>query len=390
MPAPVSPFRAPYELCTTRKHVHRALSILSGFPLVVLDCEGRSLGQSDGTLSLLCLGTPVAGDSQHVFLFDMQALAPCPRSRGAIAAFLERGPIKVCWDGRMDAIEIFHSFGIPLTGVLDLQVVEVVARQTVLGEKNQEREERLAKHKFGYRFVEEHRARMGGLHVVRGLQNCVEFYHPDLHIEKDASVVEMHQNGETHRWMERPLPANLLHYAANDIRLIAHILSIFDTLGFFQRDFWSLVEKSNRYIARTQRVQIDEPLRPSGLLLLESLSDESAQHECVKCGALLPLSCFENLSWRIEGARGTGVRRRHCQLCVTTSLRDHTSLPKDGSEWVETSQFPTSTIPPSTTTSFSQASSHQQYNPYRNKGRVPCTFLPLLQPQPQTLRLVAV
>ena len=189
MAIPPSPSRAAYELCTTRKHVHRALSILSVFPLVVLDCEGRSLGQADGALSLLCLGTPVAGDSQHVFLFDMQALAPCPRSRGAIAAFLERGPIKVCWDGRMDAIEIFHSFGIPLTGVLDLQVVEVVARQSVLGEKDREREGRLAKHKFGYRFVEEHRSRMGGLHVVRGLQNCIEFYHPDLHVEKDREPV---------------------------------------------------------------------------------------------------------------------------------------------------------------------------------------------------------
>ena len=155
--------------------------------------------------------------------------------------------------------------------------------------------------------------------------------------------------------MERPLPSNLLHYAANDIRLIAQVLSIFDTLGFFQRDFWSLVEKSKRYIARTQRVHADEPLRPSGLLLLDSLSDQPAQHECARCGTRLPISCFENLSWQIEGVSAAGVRRRHCRLCVTTSLRDHVAISEDGAEWLQTSQ--TTSTPralPLTTTSFSR------------------------------------
>jgi exonuclease 3'-5' domain-containing protein 1 len=187
MPARTQPASLPpnYELCNTRRHVQRALSILSSFPLVILDCEGKNLGQSDGALSLLCLGTPVADDSQHIFVFDMCTLTRCPRSRGALASFLERGPIKIVWDGRMDAIEIFAALGIPLTSVIDLQVVEVVARGAVLGEQDLEREERLALHQFGYRFVDENRAVMRGLHVVRGLQNCIEFYHPDLRIEKD-------------------------------------------------------------------------------------------------------------------------------------------------------------------------------------------------------------
>ncbi|KAI0031874.1 hypothetical protein K488DRAFT_29570, partial [Vararia minispora EC-137] len=238
-----------YELCSTRRQVLRALSILSNYPLVILDCEGKDLGHAGGALSLLCLGTPVAGPTQHIFLFDMPALAPCPRARGALAAFLERGPLKVVWDGRMDAVEIHAALGIPLTRVLDLQVAEVVARGAVLGEQDEEREARLARHQFGWRFVEAHRTAMRGLHVVRGLQNCVEFYHPDLKVEKDPSVVEMHQAGESHRWLARPLPANLLSYAATDIALLAHLLSIFDTLGFFSTSAaHELLARSERYV----------------------------------------------------------------------------------------------------------------------------------------------
>jgi exonuclease 3'-5' domain-containing protein 1 len=188
MPARLSaPINLLYEYCTTRKHVYKAISVLSSFPFVILDCEGKSLGQEDGELSLLCLGTPVADETQSIFVFDMLALSSCPRSRGLLSAFLERGPVKVVWDGRMDAIEIYATLGIPLTRILDLQVVEVVARGAVLGEQDSEREERLARHQFGYYFVKEHRARMRNLHVVRGLQNCIEFYHPDLGIEKDST-----------------------------------------------------------------------------------------------------------------------------------------------------------------------------------------------------------
>jgi hypothetical protein len=142
-----------------------------------------------------------------------------------------------------------------------------------------------------------------------------------------ASVVEMHQQGASYKWLMRPLPENLLQYASSDIRLIAHLLSIFDTLGFLDDDFNRLLVCSERYVARCARVRFNDPLRPSAILMLDSLSIDGPTEICARCQSELSLSCFEK--WCKKGVR---IRREHCRQCVVALLRSGIELPP---VWVE-------------------------------------------------------
>ncbi|KAI0311071.1 ribonuclease H-like domain-containing protein, partial [Amylostereum chailletii] len=215
-----------YSICTKLKQVETALSVLSQHPYVVLDCEGKTIGRVDGALSLICLGTPVPGPDQHIYLFDIPTIRHSTAATQAVVSFLSRTDIiKVVWDGKMDAIEIYHTLGMELKRVLDLQVVEVIARQTVLEEGEEERIQRLGPH-FGQP-VELHPDIFEGIHAVLGMQTCLETYLPHLNVQKDNAVSQIHRRGHSHLWMRRPVPFVLAHYAAADIRFIAYILERF-------------------------------------------------------------------------------------------------------------------------------------------------------------------
>lgn len=157
--------------CDTAATFRFAISILQRSQYLILDCEGHDLGRAGGSVTLICVGTPLA---EHIFLFDV--ISPF-LSRLDIAAllslFTDKNLLKVVWDGRMDYLELWSTYGIALESVLDLQVAEVVSRRTVRGETDAERIKRLKNSYISSAVV---RNRQGlsfeGLHAVIGLQRC--------------------------------------------------------------------------------------------------------------------------------------------------------------------------------------------------------------------------
>jgi len=102
------------------------------------------------------------------------AIRSFPEAMNDLRQFLSQGIIKVVWDGRMDSIELFAALRVRLDKVLDLQVVEVISRKTVRGETDRRRTERLAQGRFGFRIVRENRESFRDLHLVVGMQKCLE------------------------------------------------------------------------------------------------------------------------------------------------------------------------------------------------------------------------
>ncbi|KAI0049360.1 hypothetical protein FA95DRAFT_1538429 [Auriscalpium vulgare] len=290
----------------------------------MLDCEGREIGTADGALSLLSLGSPPV-DSQSVFVIDVPAIRAFPPAMQAIA-FLLRNPliVKVVWDGRMDAIELSDVFGVGLGPVLDLQIVEVLSRETRFGETDRDRVQRLARGQFGYRALKEEPELFNGMHVVLGMQRCLEHFRLDFGLAKDTEVVEMHRNHESSRWMDRPLSPKLIQYAANDILLIAHLFAFFVHNDFIPNNvhaFSDVLEKCARYVTRCGRIgRVDEsdPFRPKAILLLDSLAvDASPMALCAGCGLVLPFPCFEVFGWS---------RTAHCRLCKVRAMKTKLAL----------------------------------------------------------------
>lgn len=161
------PIHLNYLYCDSPATYASAVWHLRHAPYLIVDCEGNNLGRAGGSVTLICVGTPFA---EHIFLFDV--LSPLI-SRYDIDALLslfnDENILKVMWDGRMDYLEILETYGVPMRGVLDLQIAEVVSRSTIRGEGEEARVRRI-RNVLG--FHNRHRARYDGLHAVIGLQRC--------------------------------------------------------------------------------------------------------------------------------------------------------------------------------------------------------------------------
>ncbi|KAI0057162.1 hypothetical protein BV25DRAFT_1812799 [Artomyces pyxidatus] len=323
---------ATYTVCTTYEDVVAAISTLSGYPYTMLDCEGRSLGTTSGALSLLCLGTPAIA-FQSIFIVDVPAILASHLARSAVVAFLIRADsIKVMWDGRMDEIELVETFGCRCGRVLDLQIVEVLARQSKFAEQDHVRLQRLARRTQFGKEVWKGRKKYQGLDVVLGMQAALREFKLDFGIEKDVEVVKMHSEGLSSRWMERPLSPKLFQYAANDIAILARLFSFFYNNGFIPTTPLKLevvLDKCRRYVSRCNkqgRIVADDPLRPKAVLMIDSLSFSGTSAECAGCNMMLPHTCFSTTSGKKSKKKGS-ARNAYCRLCEVIAVREEIKLP---------------------------------------------------------------
>ncbi|KAA1472690.1 hypothetical protein DENSPDRAFT_196867 [Dentipellis sp. KUC8613] len=326
-----------FTVCATWASVTDAVDVLLRYPYVALDTEGQSIGTIGGALSLLCLGTPVPGPSQQIFVMDMVALRTVPGALKTLRSFLELPFIvKIVFDGRMDSVELFHTLEVSLTNVLDLQVAEVLARRTIRGESDRQRHERLARGGFGFRVVRVYRTSLEGLHMVSGMQRLLEDLGMDNIVQKDTEVVAMHRANRGDLWMIRPLPQKLLQYAANDICIIAYLFETFRRIGYVPsatNDLMDLIGKCDQYVSRNGHVGLrtarDNEFRPKGLLMEAALErPRGVTYDCAGCGLDFPIACYQ-----VQIARSARLRKSHCRLCDAIVLKSREEIAPEPS-WV--------------------------------------------------------
>ena len=161
-----------YHFCYTPESFDYAMSILSRASFLILACEGNNLGRANGSISLICVGTPLA---EHIFIIDCLSPSLTANHLARLwTLFKDRRIIKVVWDGRMDYLEIWSTYGVALEGVLDLQVAEVVSRFNLRGEGESHRLDRLTRGWFSRTALFNHSWQYTGLNALTGLQKCCE------------------------------------------------------------------------------------------------------------------------------------------------------------------------------------------------------------------------
>jgi len=177
----------PYTLCTTPAAVTDAVAVLLLSEYLVLDCEGKDIGRTDGLLSIICIGTARA---EHIFVFDTLSLT---RSEPAMAPLLDllksERLCKIVWDGRQDFLEILDNYGVRLCGVLDLQLAEVTSRSAVRGEDDRKRLYRLSSGYLSFQLVKKTKKDLNDIHLVIGLQKCLELTWLQDTVEKDCDCL---------------------------------------------------------------------------------------------------------------------------------------------------------------------------------------------------------
>ena len=175
----------PYTLCTTPAAVTDAVAVLALSEYLVLDCEGKSIGTRDGALSIICIGT---ARTEHVFAFDTLALTRTEPAMTPLLDLLKSERVrKVVWDGRQDFLEILDNYGVCLGAVLDLQLAEVTSRVAVRGESDKNRLQRLSSGYLSFRLVRENKEKLKDIHLVIGLQRCLELTRLENAVGKDGN-----------------------------------------------------------------------------------------------------------------------------------------------------------------------------------------------------------
>ncbi|THH17925.1 hypothetical protein EW146_g2968 [Bondarzewia mesenterica] len=231
---------------------------------------------------------------QQIFILDIVALGEFSSIHAieTIRTFLNRQDIiKIVWDGRMDSIECRYTLHARLRSVLDLQVAEVLSRESILQQGERQRLERLVRGQFGYSIVRKNRGLLKGLNLVLGLQACLD-EQGIVGFPKDPEVVELHRQNRSQIWMDRPLPASLLQYAANDIYMISQLFQRFRRNGTLPRakaDRDCLIKQSENYILRCGlpgRVDKNNSFRPRSVLMVHALRERHAPISTVKLAAL--------------------------------------------------------------------------------------------------------
>ncbi|KAJ3554005.1 hypothetical protein NM688_g3324 [Phlebia brevispora] len=322
-----------YIFCNTPADFHNAVWVLRHHPYLILDCEGHDLGRAGGCVTLVCVGTPLA---EHIFLFDV--ISP-HLSRYDIDALLnlfnDRNILKVVWDGRMDYLELWSTYGVSLENVLDLQVAEVVSRGVVRGEGEIQRMKRLQQSYISTQVSDRLGARLDGLHAVIGLQRCWKECGFPAGNGKDPAVVKMHKSIGSRMWVERPLTEQLLQYAAKDILLIGILYAQFSKQGWIPRlpsDYYYLLGQCQRYVSahREQgKSAAVDAFKPCQIMPLDVLDHPvGPKYRCNACHRYLSLATYETVQGvaprqasTSEVPRITTLRRPRCRLCQILALR---------------------------------------------------------------------
>ncbi|KAF8478864.1 ribonuclease H-like domain-containing protein [Gautieria morchelliformis] len=239
-----------YTLCATAAS---SLQTLSKVELLIVDCEGRDLGTRDGALSTISVGTE---QSSNIFVYDAVEL-----DRDALLPVLEllSDPkiIKVFWDGRMDFSEIFHSYKKRVENALDMQIVEIMSRES-RGETESNRQARIKTLLRPSRVIP-WREEYEDIIVVVGMKKCLSEQGLALGDGKDPWVTRIHEQNLTELWMRRPLARDLLNYAAKDVHLIHLIYEQFKRRGYMN-PMRELLSQSQRYVSMHDDLTL-KPLR---------------------------------------------------------------------------------------------------------------------------------
>ncbi|KZT25954.1 hypothetical protein NEOLEDRAFT_1113821 [Neolentinus lepideus HHB14362 ss-1] len=309
-----------FSYCAEQGTFDHAISTLSRSRTLILDCEGLDIGMQGGALSLICLGTV---DAHAIFVFDVLMLRDNSVNVNPLLRLLLREEVtKVTWDGRMDFLEIQDTYGVEMTGVLDLQLAEVMSREGVRKEGEKQRIIRLASRYFGFQVIKNNRDLYDGIHIVLGMTNCLKDNKLGDGVAKDPEVVAMHRANGSALWLERPLSKQLLRYAATDIYLISLLLEDFNQRGWVNAEnFNELRLHSQRYVAMFQdggRLDPGNVFQKGPLIMLSEIvaKAEEAKHKCSGCGRRKPIYCFET-----RYANAEMQRMPRCRVCTVIAMK---------------------------------------------------------------------
>lgn len=292
-----------YKLIDDSADVAEALAEIRSNDLLALDCEGVNLGRT-GALTLLTIASPT-----KVYLFDVKQLGKAVFDDGLRDVLEDKTKEKLMFDCRRDADSLHHLFNVQLSGVLDIQLLDVMHR----------REAPLAGAST---------STSGGVESVYGLLRCVELYIADKEMidKKKKGQLQFECNKDI--WKSRPLSDDLINYCCVDT---SALFPLYEALKGDGKDLElrRLRVSSERYadVLRALPMRPPEMFENHALLPLYIIPDKGSggfpfpTTKCVGCQRLFPRSDFSKTQLR------KSVQK--CRVCKEVKRRSDVQMNRE-------------------------------------------------------------
>ncbi|KAK0470318.1 ribonuclease H-like domain-containing protein [Desarmillaria tabescens] len=285
-----------YVLCADGGAVAAAVPVLSSYSHLVVDCEGDQLGCNGGRLSLLTI-SPIRSASDHVPAYIFDLLRVKKKNMRRVFDLRNASRVKIFFDGRMDYSALWHEYGVPIVGVIDLQLADLYSRQK-RRETDSKRLERLRAY-LPQSMITKNLHECRALTRMSSLASCVQ-----EHLQTNESKGSVDHK----RWLERPLSSEQLGYAAQDVLLIGRIYEHFKAQNYLAEN---LPEQSEQYITfwKGGKADKDRYFNSHCLLPLDIIDYDARRptKRCDGCERLLSVHCFPR--------KTTSSEEIYCWVC---------------------------------------------------------------------------
>ena len=177
--------------------------------LLAVDCEGNSLSR-EGALTIITVAT-----EEKVYIFDVQKLGQATFSSGLGEILEDESRKKLMFDCRQDSDALWHQFKVKLSGVLDLQLLEVIYRSENPSASTTKTPQSSFKNKRGGR-RNRRSQRTDEVEKIYGFGRCLELYLQDENLVKIKDKGRELLEEDDELWTKRPLTDELIQYCVVD------------------------------------------------------------------------------------------------------------------------------------------------------------------------------
>ena len=174
--------------------------------LLAVDCEGDSLSRK-GALTIITVAT-----EEKVYIFDVLKLGQLVFTSGLGEILEDKSREKLTFDCRQDSDALWHQFKVRLSGVLDLQLLEIIYRRENPPDSAARISQFSSKNTRGARRSQ----RTNEVENISGFGRCIELY------LQDKKLIKMKDRGkellkeDKELWKKRPLTDDLIQYCIVD------------------------------------------------------------------------------------------------------------------------------------------------------------------------------
>uniref|UniRef100_A0A6P8J2G2 PiRNA biogenesis protein EXD1-like n=1 Tax=Actinia tenebrosa TaxID=6105 RepID=A0A6P8J2G2_ACTTE len=282
-----------YKLVDTEASLKESLSELRSCEsnaFLAVDCEGVNLSRK-GELTIITVAT-----EEKAYIFDVTVLKQAVFDEGLREILEDKSREKLMFDCREDADSLWHQFQVKLTGVLDVQLLEIMYRRESSASGAQSTGNR--------RFQRRRSQREHEVENIYGFRRCIELYIEDENVLKTKDEVKELLKWNDKLWKRRPLPGTLLRYCAVDT---LEMFKLYEKLKSAKdKELPRLRIASERYanMLRSKAERRFDGFEKNAYLPLDIIPEKGtldfphATTQCTKCQRLFPDEEFSKIQLR--------------------------------------------------------------------------------------------